>query len=178
MSDRLHEIIGQCAFIHETNIKEKIINDVEKIEIKIEKYDEDIKEHYFMLLMQYYFQNNNLEQLKNLLLKGFKFDLRFTDIVEAFLNLKDDEDNVIEFFEDNVVMLKDKIEIDDLKKIYNYYHENIKYKNFIDESLNLIKKNRYVCACAYKSKVEFSNFFINKDLLESIQRDLPFLLKE
>lgn len=177
MSDRLHEIIAQCAVIHETNIKENIIDDLEKIEDKIEDIDDDVKEHYLMLLMQYYFQKNNLEQLKKLLLQGFKFDMRFTDIAEAFCHLKDDEDNVIEFFEDNVVMLKDTITDKDLKKIYEYYNANLEFKNFIDESLNLIRKNRYVCAHAYKSKEEYAKFFINEDLLESLHRDMPFLLK-
>ena len=176
MNDRLHEIIAQCAVIHKTNINENIIDDLDKIELVLEDVDSDVKEHYLTLLMQYYFQKNKIEQLKELLLHGFKFDLRFTDVVEAFMNLKDDEDNVIEFFEDSIVMLKDKILDSDLEQIYNYYHANLKYKNFIDEPINLIKKNRYVCAHAYKSGKDFAKFFINEDLLASLKRDMPFLL--
>ena len=177
MDDRLHEIIAQCAILHETNINENIIDDLDKIEEKLSEKDSDIREHYLTLLMQYYFQNNKVEQLKELLLQGFKFDMRFIDIVEAFLHLKDDEENVIEFFEDNIVMLKDKVTDDDLRKMYDYYHENLEYKNFIDEPLNLIKRNRYVCVQAHKSKEESSKFFLNQDLLESLERDMPFLLK-
>lgn len=177
MDDRLHEIIAQCAIIHESNINENIIDDLEKIEEKLSDGDNDIREHYLTLLMQYYFQNNKIEQLKQLLLQGFKFDMRFIDVVEAFCNLKDDEENVIEFLEDNVVMLKDNITNENLKKMYDYYQENLEYKNFIDEPLNLIKRNRYVCVHAFKSKEEFAKFFLNEDLLDSLQRDMPFLLK-
>ena len=177
MSERLHEILAQCAVIHEDNINENIIDDLEKIEDKLDNVDSDVKEHYLTLLMQYYFQNNKIEQIKELLLQGFKFDMRFIDVVEAFCHLKDDEDNVIEFFEDNVVMLKDSVTDDDLKKMYDYYHDNLEYKNFIDEPLNLIKRNRYICAHAYKSKAGFAKFFLNEDLFQSIERDMPFLLK-
>lgn len=97
MDNRLHEIMAQCAIIHETNIKTNIIDDLDKIEENLSNGDSDVKEHYLTLLMQYYFQKNKLEQLKQLLLEGYKFDMRFIDIVEAFCHLKDDEDNVIEF---------------------------------------------------------------------------------
>ena len=177
MSERLHEILAQCAVIHEDNINENIIDDLEKIEDKLDNVDSDVKEHYLTLLMQYYFQNNKIEQIKELLLQGFKFDMRFIDVVEAFCHLKDDEDNVIEFFEDNVVMLKDSVTDDDLKKMYDYYHDNLEYKNFIEEPLNLIKRNRYICVHAYKSKADFAKFFLNEDLFQSIERDMPFLLK-
>ncbi len=177
MDDRLHEVIAKCAIIHETNIKTNIIDDLDKIVENLSEEDSDVKEHYLTLLMQYYFQKNKLEQLKQLLLDGYKFDMRFIDIVEAFCHLKDDEDNVIEFLEDNVVMLKDSITDNDLNKMYEYYQSNLEYKNFIDEPLNLIKKNRYVCAQAYKSKEEFAKFFLNEDLLESLKRDMPFILK-
>ena len=177
MDKRLHEIMAQCAIIHETNIKTNIIDDLDKIEENLSEGDSDVKDHYLSLLMQYYFQKNKLEQLKQLLLEGYKFDMRFIDVVEAFCHLKDDEDNVIEFLGDNVVMLKDSITDNDLKKMYDYYQSNLEYKNFIDESLDLIKKNRYVCAQSYKSKEEFTKFFLNEDLLESLKRDMPFILK-
>ncbi|RXJ82047.1 hypothetical protein [Arcobacter sp. F2176] len=177
MDKRLHEIMAQCAIIHETNIKTNIIDDLDKIEENLSEGDSDVKDHYLSLLMQYYFQKNKLEQLKQLLLEGYKFDMRFIDVVEAFCHLKDDEDNVIEFLGDNVVMLKDSITENDLRKMHEYYQSNLEYKNFIDESLDLIKKNRYVCAQAYKSKEEFAKFFLNEDLLESLKRDMPFILK-
>jgi hypothetical protein len=177
MSERLHEVLAQCAVIHEDNINENIIDDLEKIEEKLDGVDSDVKEHYLTLLMQYYFQNNKIEQIKELLLQGFKFDMRFVDVVEAFCHLKDDEENVIEFFEDNVVMLKDSVTDDDLKKMYEYYQDNLEYKNFIEEPLNLIKRNRYICVHAYKSKAWFAKFFLNEDLLQSLERDMPFLLK-
>ncbi|MGB5918972.1 hypothetical protein [Arcobacter sp.] len=177
MDDKIHEVMAQCAIIHEKNIKTNIINDLDKIEENLNEGDSDVKDHYLSLLMQYYFQKNKLEQLKQLLLEGYKFDMRFIDVVEAFCHLKDDEDNVIEFLGDNVVMLKDSITDNDLKKMHEYYQSNLEYKNFIDESLDLIKKNRYVCAQAYKSKEEFAKFFLNEDLLESLKRDMPFILK-
>lgn len=176
MSDRLHEIIAECAIIHDDVIKDDIIENLDLIEERLEEVDSDVREHYLTLLMQYYFQKNSLENLQNLLLQGFRFDMRFSDIAEAFCHLKDDEDNVIEFLEDNVVMLKDNINVDDLKKIYSYYTTHKEYENFISEPLSLIKKNRYVCAKAYKIKEEFAKLFINEDLLDSLKRDLPFLL--
>lgn len=177
MNDRLHEIIGQCAMIHENNIKTDIINDLEKIEDNLEDVEDDVREHYLMLLMQYYFQNNNLDNLQKLLLQGYRFDIRFNDIKEAFIHIKNGEDNVIEFYEDTVVLLKDSISEEDFKAMYDYYHENEQYREFLEQALEFIRKNRYVCAHAYKSKNEFSKFFLNGDLLESIKRDMPFLLR-
>lgn len=177
MNDRLHEIIAQCAVIHENNLKTGIINKLSKVEEKLEGTDDDIKEHYLMLLMQYYFQTNHLKGLKKLLLQGFKFDLRFEDIKEAFIHIQEDEENVIEFFEDTVVMLKDKVTDEELREMYEYYQNNKNYQHYLEEALSYIRKNRYVCAHAYKSEEKFSKFFLNSDLLESLKRDLPYLLK-
>jgi len=177
MKDRLHEIIAQCAVLHETNINEEIINNLDLIEKKLSNVDDDIKEHYLMLLLQYYFQNNNLEGVQKLLLQGFKFEMRFEDIKEAFIHICNNEDNVIEFFEDNVVMLKDVIQDDELKEIYEYYNDDVNNQINLEESLILIKKNRYVCAHVHKSNNPYLRFFLNEDLLESLQRDMPFLLK-
>ena len=177
MSDRLHEIIAQCAIIHEENLKTGIIKKLKTVETKLEEVDKDVKEHYLMLLMQYYFQINHLKGLKKLLLQGFKFDLRFEDIKEAFMHIKEHEDNVIEFFEDGVVMLKDSINDNQLQEMYNYYNSNASYQHYLEDALELIRKNRYVCAYAYKSKEDYCKFFINDDLLESLKRDLPYLLK-
>ena len=44
--------------------------------------------------------------------------------------------------------------------------------------LQIIKRNRYICAHCYKNQnAKYSEFFLNKDLLESLKRDLPYLLK-
>ncbi len=177
MNDRLHEIIAQCSVIHETNISENIINDLDKIEIKLATYESDIKEHYLKLLLQYYFQNNNLKCAQKLLLQGFKFDMRFDDIKEAFIHIKDESENVIEFFEDNVVLLKDVIQDEELKQMYEYYINNKSYQINMKEPLALIKRNRYVCAHVHKCANDYHKFFLNEDLLESLQRDMPFLLK-
>ncbi len=177
MNDRLHEIIAQCAVIHETNIKEGIIDNLDAIEEKLESTDDDTKEHYLKLLMQYYFQQNNLEGLQGLLLQGFKFDMRFEDIKEAFIHIKEDEENVIEFFEDNVVMLKDVIEEEQFQDMYNYFHSHENYQHYLEDALELIKRNRYVCAQAYKSKTDYAKFFLNDDLLDSLLNDLPYLFK-
>lgn len=177
MNDRLHEIIAQCSVIHESNIKTGIINDLPEIEKNLSTIDDDIKEHYLKLLLQYYFQHNNLEGVQALLLQGFKFDMRFDDIKEAFIHIQDGEENVIEFFEDNIVMLKDIIKDEDLRIMYNYYHDNKTLQPFLESALNYIRKNRYVCAYAYKVSNDYSKFFLNGDLLESLKRDMPFLLK-
>lgn len=177
MNDRLHEIMAQCVIIHETNINTGIINDLDAIEEKLSSIDEDVKEHYLKLLLQYYFQNNYLDGAQALLLQGFKFDMRFDDVKEAFLHIKDEEDNVIDFFEDNVVMLKDVVHEEDLKQMYDYYHDNVNIQSFLDEPLDLIKRNRYVCTHAFKSTNSYAKFFINEDLLNSLQRDMPFLFK-
>lgn len=177
MSDRLHEIIAQCAVIHEDNINRGLIYNLDAIEDKLDSVDDDIKEHYLKLLMQYYFQQNYLHGLQELLLQGFKFDLRFEDIKEAFVHIKEHEDNVIEFFEDNVVMLKDVITEEDLKAMYEYFRDNKDYQHYLEDALELIKRNRYVCAFAYKSHEEYCKFFINGDLLTSLKNDLPYLFK-
>lgn len=177
MKDRLHEIMAQCVVILEENISTGIIDNLYAIEEKLSNVDSDVKEHYLMLLLQYYFQKNNLENVQKLLLQGFKFEMRFSDIKEAFIHIKEDEDNVIEFFEDNVVMLRDIIQDEDLIDIYEYYHRNKKYQRYLEEPLALIRKNRYVCVHAYKHTIYCSDFFLNKDLLESLMRDMPFLFK-
>lgn len=177
MNDRLHEIMAQCAVIHEVNIDAGIVNDLDAIEDKLLDVDDDVREYYLTLLLQYYFQNNSLDGAQKLLLQGFKFEMRFSDIKEAFVHIKDDEENVIEFFEDNVVMLRDVILDDDLIEIYEYYTANRCLQTYLEAPLQLIKKNRYVCSHVYKKDNTLSKFFLNEDLLESLIRDMPFLLK-
>ncbi len=103
MNDRLHEIIAQCAVIHEANIRENIINDIDAIEEKLLSVDSDIKDHYLVLLLQYYFQQNNVECVQRLLLEGIKFQMRFDDIKEAFIHITSGKENVIEFFNNSKI---------------------------------------------------------------------------
>jgi hypothetical protein len=177
MNDRLHEIIAQCAVLHEEHLSKGIIYDLYAIECGIQKLPEDVQNHYLTLLMQYYFQKNYLKGLKKLLLQGFKFDLRFEDIKEAFLNIKEHENNVIEFFDDSVVMLKDVMDDAYLVAMYEYFQEHEDYQHYLEPALELIKRNRYVCAHAYKSKLDCKDFFINEDLLVALKEDLPYLFK-
>ena len=177
MSDRLHEIIAQIGVLHRELIDNGNINDANLVLSYIEKYDTDIKEHYLNLLLQYYFQKNDLDNLKQLLLKGAKFDMRFDDVKEAFTHISPDTNNVIEFMQDSIILLKDNSFENELETIYSYYINNTTLHSYLKEALEIIKKNRYVCAYCYKNKKEYSDFFINKDLLDSLKRDLPHLLK-
>lgn len=177
MSDRLHEIIGEIGIIHSTLIDNGKINDANEVFEFIEDYDVDVKEHYLNLLLQYYFQKNDLNNLKELLLVGAKFDMRFEDIKEAFLNIKSEQENVIEFMEDSVVFIKDNTLDENLDLMYEYYIANPQLNEYLNSTIELIKKNRYVCAFCYKNpKKRYAEFFLNSDLLESLKRDLPYLL--
>ena len=50
-------------------------------------------------------------------------------------------------------------------------------KEFLEKGVEIIKRNRYICAHCYKNQnTKYSEFFLNKDLLESLKRDLPYLL--
>ena len=179
MSDRLHEIIGEIAIIHDNLIQTNIINNAKEVLDFIKNYDTDIKKHYLNLLLQYYFQKNDLKNLQELLLVGAKFDMRFDDVKEAFLNIKSDEENVIEFMQENVVFVKEEIKAEFLKTMYEYYISNVDFQSALEQAVELIKRNRYVCAFCYKNEKgeEFAKFFLNEDLLESLKRDLPYLVK-
>ena len=178
MGDRIHEIIGEIGIIHNTLTETNKILEAEEVFEFIEDYDTDVQEHYLNLLLQYYFQKNDLKNLKELLLVGAKFDIRFEDIKEAFLNIKSKDENVIEFLEDAVVFIKEKIQEEDLKDIYNYYKSNVEFQKFLNTTIELIKKNRYVCVyCFFNPDTQYGKFFLNEDLLISLKRDLPYLLK-
>lgn len=178
MSDRLHEIIAEIGVIHKELIESGKIKDSSLVFDYIESYSTDIKEHYLNLLLQYYFQENDLANLKELLLVGAKFDMRFSDIKTAFLNIKSNDENVIEFMEETVVFLKDSNFDEDLKSIYDYYNENSTLQASLEGAISLIKRNRYICAYCYKNDdKDYLHFFLNEDLLESLKRDLPYLLK-
>lgn len=178
MSDRLHEIIGEIGVLHSTLIDNGKINDADEVFEFIGNYDEDVKKHYLNLLLQYYFQKNDLDNLKKLLLVGAKFDIRFEDIKEAFLNIRSEKENVIEFMEDSVIFIKDNTLDENLDLIYEHIILNPQLNEYINSTIELIKKNRYVCAFCYKNlQKRYAEFFLNSDLLESLKRDLPYLLK-
>lgn len=179
MSERLHEIIAQVSIIHKTLLEDGKINDVDYVLDYIENYEDDIKEHYLTLLLQYYFQENKIENFKEILIFGHKFDLRMDDIKEAFLKIDSNEENVIELLEDNVVFFKDTNYEEPLKVMYEHYQNSSdELKVILEETIELIKRNRYVCAYCYKhDNKDYAQFFLNEDLLDSLKRDLPYLLK-
>ena len=177
MSDRLHEIIGEIGVLHSTLIDNEKINNADEVFEFIENYDVDVKKHYLNLLLQYYFQKNDLDNLKKLLLVGAKFDIRFEDIKEAIFNIKSEKENVIEFMEDSVIFIKDNTLDENLDLMYEHIISNPQLNEYINSTIELIKKNRYVCAFCYKNpETRYSKFFLNEDLLESLKRDLPYLL--
>jgi hypothetical protein len=178
MSDRLHEIMGEIAVLHKELISTQKIRNAKEVLEYISSYKADTQKHYKNLLLQYYFQENDLENLKTLLLAQAKFDIRFSDIKESFCNIKDNNPNVIEFMEDSIVYLKDDSIKESLLDIYNYYNSNEKLRVYLEEALEILKRNRYICAFCFKSDNEdLKSFFINEDLLASLRRDLPHLLK-
>ena len=178
MDDRLHEILGEIGIIHKTLLEDKKIDDIDYVLDYLSGVESDIKDHYLKLLLQYYFQQNNINNLKELLLLGYKFDLRMEDIKLAFLNIKSNDENVIDFLDDNVVFLKDSNIKEPLKVIYNYYMKNEDLQVSLEQTIELLKRNRYICAYAYKNKEhDFAKFFLNEDLLQSLKKDLPYLLK-
>lgn len=177
MSDRLHEIISQIGVIHKELINNKKIDDANEVFEYIEDLDSDVKEHYLNLLLQYYFQQNDLKNLKELLLVGAKFDMRFEDVKHAFLNIKQNGENVIEFMEESIVFLKDNDLEENLNEMYLYYTNNEALQVNLEQALELIKRNRYVCANCYKNDDKaYCKLFLNENLLESLKRDLPYLL--
>lgn len=179
-NDRLHEIMGEIGVLHNQVLQKGLIDDVHLVEdyVNDRDFDEDVKEHYYKMLLQYYFTKNDLENCQKLLLQGIRFDMKMQDISEAIKNIKDDSKNVIEFFDDNVVFLQDKNIMKPLVDIYDYYMANVDKQEFLNNPIELIKKNRYVCVFAYKNNNhEIGRFFLNEDLLVSLQRDLPHLFK-
>lgn len=177
MSGKIHEILAEIGVIHNEMLSKNIIKNADDVFEYIEDIDSDVKEHYLNLLLQYYFQNNDLENLQKLLLVGARFDITFEDVRDAFLNIKSNEENVIEFMEDSVVFIKENNLEVPLQDIYDYYKDNSTLQATLEETLELIKKNRYVCAYCYNHPEKiYSEFFINEDLLESLKRDLPYLL--
>lgn len=177
MSDRLHEIIAEIGVLHKELIDSKKIDDANEVFEYIEDLESDVREHYLNLLLQYYFQKNDLKNLQELLLVGAKFDMRFSDVKSAFLNIKSSGENVIEFMEESIVFLKDTDLEDNLREMYSYYIENEDLQVDLEQALELIKRNRYVCAHCYKNDSNpYSKLFLNENLLESLKRDLPYLL--
>lgn len=178
LNDRLHEIIGKIGILHNHLIENKKINNANEVLEYIKNYEKDVQNHYLNLLLQYYFQQNDLKNFKQLLLVGAKFDIRFEDVKDAFLNIKSKDENVIEFMEDSIKFIKENIDINHLKDIYEYYKNNPNLHDILESVIKLIRKNRYVCLiCAKNPDSEYGEFFLNKDLLESLKRDLPYLFK-
>jgi len=177
MSDRLHEIIAEIGSFHNKFVKDGTINNAQDVFNAIEHHDTDIQEHYLNLLLQYYFQENDLTNLKEVLLTGAKFDMRFSDVKDAFLNIKSNDENVIEFMNESIVFIKDSNLDNALRQMHTYYTSNPELQVYLEEAVEVIKRNRYVCAHCYKTlHKEESQFFLNEDLLESLKRDLPYLL--
>ena len=81
--------------------------------------------------------------------------------------------------QENVVFVKEEIKAEFLKTMYEYYISNVDFQSALEQAVELIKRNRYVCAFCYKNNKseEFFKFFLNEDLLESLKRDLPYLVK-
>ncbi|AXH15568.1 hypothetical protein CP985_13000 [Malaciobacter mytili LMG 24559] len=176
MSDRLHEIIGQIGVFHNEFIANGKIKDADIILDELSTQEEDLQEHYFKLLLQYYFQQNDIENVKKLLLAGYKFELRMEDIQEAFCNIKSGKENVIEFLDESVVFFKDTNFEKPLEVMYKYYNSNEENKVNLEHAINIIQKNRYICAFAYKNRTrDFAKLFLNEELCESLKRDLPYL---
>lgn len=178
MKDRLHEIIAHVAVLHNTLIDTNKITNAKEVFEFIKDYEEDIKEHYINLLLQYYFQKNDLKNFQELLIIGARFDMRFDDVCEAFVNIKSNKNEVIDFMRDNVVQVKLNIDEKSLETMYEYYKNNKGLQTVLETPIEIIKKNRYVCAYCFKeNNKEYAKFFLNEDLLESLKRDLPYLLK-
>ncbi len=177
MSDRLHEIMAEISVLHKELIISKKIENANEVFEFIEASSSDVQEHYLNLLLQYYFQENDLKNLKEVLLVGARFDMRFADVKNAFLNIKRSGENVIEFMEESIVFLKDTDLEDNLSEMYEYYIQNKALQVDLEQALELIKRNRYICAYCYKNGDKaYSKLFLNENLLESLKRDLPYLL--
>lgn len=178
MSDRLHEIIGQIGIFHNEFIKSNKIKDVDIILDELANEEEDLLNHYCKLLLQYYFQENDIENVKKLLLAGYKFDIKMDDVQAAFCNIKSGKENVIEFLDESIVFLKDTNFEKPLEQMYKYYNSNEENKVNLEHAISIIQKNRYVCAYAYKNQNKnYTKLFLNEGLLDSLKRDLPYLLK-
>lgn len=137
-----------------------------------------MRDHYLKLLLQYYFQQNDLSNVKKILLLGYKFDITFDDVQLAFCKIKNNDENVIEFFDDSIVFIKDKNIKKPLHKIYDYYNLDDSNRVNLEQAVDVLRKNRYICSFVYKHpELSYSKFFLNEDLLESLKRDLPYLLK-
>jgi hypothetical protein len=54
---------------------------------------------------------------------------------------------------------------------------NESLQSALEQAIELIKRNRYVCAYCYDKQEDYAKFFLNEDLLDSLKRDLPYLLK-
>ena len=179
MSNKLNKMIIDINNIHEHLLKNNQIDNLNYILDYMDDYDYEVKEQYLKLLLRYYFQNNQVNNLKELYSLGYRFDLQIEDIKSALLNISSKDENVIEFLQDEVLFTKYKNYKTSLREIYSYYlSANNKQKENIEFSINLLRKNIYICAYSYKNKsYDFAYFFLDQSLLSSLKEDLPFLFK-
>lgn len=178
MSGIPEEVMQKIAFIHKQMIESEKIKSSQEVFKYIDDYDSDVKEHYLNKLSQYYFQKNDLKNLKDVLLIGAKFEMKFSDVQEAFLHIYSKEENVIEYMEEEVIFIKDSKIGDELQSMYDYYMKNEHLKEFLDEVVGIIKENRYVCAHCFKyNKSIYAKFFLDEELLDNLKRDMPYILE-
>ena len=179
MSDMLNKLILDINTIHEHLLKNEQIDNLNYILNFVDDYDSEVKEQYLKLLLRFYFQNNQIQNLKELYSLGYRFDLRIEDIKSALLNISSNDENVIEFLQDDVLFSKYKNYRKSLEEIYSFYvNANSKQKENLEFSINLLRKNIYICAYSYKNKNhDFAYFFLDESLLSTLKDDLPFLFK-
>lgn len=179
MSIGLNKLILDINKIHKTLLIDKKIDNLDYVLEFIKDYDYEVREQYLNILIKYYFQQNQVKNFKELLTLGYSFDLTMEDIKLAFLNIKDNEENVIELYESNVVFFKDTNYSVPLRIIYDHY-QNVDddKKKVLDSTVNLLRKNQYISAFSYRNKnLDFGNFFLDEDIVALLKEDFPFLLK-
>ena len=179
MSIGLSKLILDLNKIHKVLLIENKIDDLDYVFDYIKDYDYEVREQYLNILIKYYFQNNQVENFKELTSLGYKFDLKMDDIKLAFLSINDNEENVIQLYESDVVFFKDTNYSVPLRIIYDHYQnsDNNK-KEILEETVSLLRKNQYISAFSYKNKeLDFGKFFLDEDVISLLKKDLPFLLK-
>lgn len=179
MSVGLNNLILNINKIHKTLLHKEKIHNLDYVIDFIKDYNYEVKEQYLSILLKYYFQNNQVKNLKELSSLGYKFELTMDDIKSAFLNITSDEENVIQVYQSDIVFLKDRNYSIPLKIIYDcYQNSDDEKKMLLDKTIDLLKKNQYICAYSYKNKnLDFGKFFLDDELVTLLKEELPFLLK-
>lgn len=177
MKQTAEEIIAKVAIVHKQLVESDKINDIENVFETIKEFHHEEQEYYLSYLFQYYFHNNDVKNLERILAVGIKYEVKFYDIAQAFVHIKKEGESVIELLEESILFIKDTNLEDELQSMYDYYMANESLRTILDDSLTIIKENRYVCVHCYKySMAEYSQFFLDKELLDSIKNDMPYLL--